>query len=362
MAWITYLRPALAIGITALLATPSWAQAPVAPPSSEPQILRSLPKLPQEPQSLLEPAPPPAPLQPTLPGPYFELDPRLDREDWAQPGWFADLDLNILKPHFKNRLNGTVQIDGNPPDSVHVAGADLEWTLSPRFEVGYRLPSGFGAFGFSYRFLITEGSAIGLVPDGLAAFKSRLDMHVIDLDYISREFSVWPDGELWKMQFRIGQRWASIYYDAESLEPFGEAAAGSGIFSVRNTDRYVGTGPHAGVELVRRLEHYGLSLFGRFDGWISLGRIRQGFFESSTTLGPNGVPLGGVNQVSSSQAVPAVNFQAGISYRPPAYPKIELFLGYQFEYWWNVGRLSLTTNSRGELSDQGVAMRIGFNY
>jgi len=299
MSRTTCFRLALVMLSGAIAAATSHAQAPDAAASSEPQILRSLPKLPLEPQSLLEPAPPPAPPPPPLPGPYFELDPRLDRPDWAQPGWFADLDLSVLKPHFKNRINGTAQIDDNPPDSVHVGGADLEWTLSPRFEVGYRLPSGFGAFGLSYRFLTTDGSRIGLGPDGPAVFNSRLDVHIIDLDYISREFSVWPLGELWKMQFRIGQRWASIYYDASSLEPFDEAAAGSGIFSARNTNRYVGTGPHGGVELVRRLERLGFSVFGRIDGWISLGRIRQGFFESSTTLGPNGLPLGGVNRLKS---------------------------------------------------------------
>jgi hypothetical protein len=300
--------------------------------------------------------------QPALPGPFFEQDPRLDPPDWAQPGWFADVDLSAMVPHFKNRLNGSLRLDDMPPASVHVPGADLDWTVSPRFEFGYRLPSGFGALGLSYRFLITEGSAIGPGPDGPTAFKSRLDVHVIDLDYISREFSVWPNGDLWKMQWRFGLRWASIYYDANSTESFDEAAAGSGIFSARATDRFVGIGPHLGVELARRLDERGLSLVGWIDGWISLGRIRQGFFEESTMLGPGGLPSGAISQVSSSQAVPALNVQAGLGYQPPEYPNVELFVGYQYEYWWNVGRLSITTNSRGELSDQGITFRVGFNY
>jgi hypothetical protein len=301
-----------------------------------------------------------------LPGPYFEEDPRLDPPDWPQPGWFADVDLSAMGAHFKNRLNGTVQIDNLPPNNVHVPGADLDWSFSPRFEVGYRLPSGFGAFGLSYRFLATQGTAIGPGPDGPADFKSRLDVHIIDLDYISREFSVWPNPELWKMQWRVGLRWASIYYDANSVEPFEEAADKSGIFTARSTDRFVGFGPHAGVELARQLESTGLSLVGRIDGWISLGRIRQGFFEESTILGPGGLPVGGETHVSSSQAVPAVNAQVGLSYRPPTYPNLEFFLGYQYEYWWNVGRFSLNTStppfSRGELSDQGITFRAAFNY
>ena len=348
----------LALASAIFAAPESRAQAP----ASEPQILQSLPHLPDQPRSLLEAPPPPMPPPPPLPGPYFEYDPRLDRPEWPQPGWFTDVDLSAMGPHFKNRLHGTVQIDDRPPETVHVPGADLNWTASPRFEVGYRLPSGFGGIGLSYRFLITDGATTGLGPDGPAASKSRLDVHIIDLDYISREFSVWPNGDLWKMQFRFGLRWASIYYDANLTEPFDKAAAGSGIFSARNTDRFVGFGPHAGVELARRLEQYGLSVVGRIDGWISLGRIRQGFFEESTTLGADGLPLGGITQVSSSQAVPALNVQAGVAYQPAAYPNLECFLGYQYEYWWNVGRLSITLNSRGELSDQGITLRAAFNY
>jgi len=344
---------ALALLTGALAAPQGRAQAP----ASEPQILHALPQLPEEPHSLLAAPQPPGPPPPPLPGPYFEQDPRLDRPEWPQPGWFADLEISPMGPHFKNRLNGTVQIDGGPVDMVHVAGADMDWTVSPRFEVGYRLPSGFGAIGLSYRFLATDGTSTGLGPDGPAAFKSRLDLHIIDLDYISREFSVWPEADLWKMQWRFGLRWASIYYDANMMEPFDEAAAGSGIFSTRNTNRFVGFGPHFGVELARQLGPPGISVVGRIDGWISLGRIRQGFFEESATLG-----LGGVNQVSSSQAVPALNLQVGLAYQPPACQNLEFFIGYQYEYWWNVGRLSITTDSRGELSDQGVTLRVGFNY
>ena len=40
---------------------------------------------------------------------------------------------------------------------------------------------------------------------------------------------------------------------------------------------------------------------------------------------------------------------------------MHFFLGYQFEYWWNVGRLS-TSFARGELEDQGVVLRAEFNF
>ena len=45
--------------------------------------------------------------------------------------------------------------------------AQLDWTVSPRFELGYRLPSGFGELDVAFRFLMTQGS--GSTPAGSAA-------------------------------------------------------------------------------------------------------------------------------------------------------------------------------------------------
>jgi hypothetical protein len=318
--------------------------------------LRALPQVPDQPNSLLEPAPAAPPYQPSEPGPNFEPDPLLDPHEGPQPGWFADVDLSALAAHFKNRIVGDVQVGSSPPSTLHVPGADLDWSFAPRFEVGYRLASGFGAFALSYRYLATQRVEMGPGPDGVATLKSRLDVNVVDMDYLSRELSLWPH---WEMQWRFGLRLANLYYDANSEEPLAEALAGSGIVTERNTDRFVGFGTHWALELERHLPQPGLSLVGKIDGWISLGRIRQGFFEEIAT--PAGGLLAGQNHVSSSQAVPALDTQVGLSYRPPAYPNLDVFVGYQYEYWWNVGRFSLS-NSRGELRDQGITLRASFNY
>jgi hypothetical protein len=105
-----------------------------------------------------------------------------------------------------------------------------------------------------------------------------------------------------------------------------------------------------------------LALVGRVDGWISLGRIRQGFFEVATTPGPVGLPLVSETRLSSSQAVPSLNIQLGLGWQPPGWCNTHFFLGYGYEYWWNVGRESNTLDSRGELSDQGVLLRAEFNF
>jgi hypothetical protein len=278
----------------------------------------------------------------------------LNPPELPQPGWFANVEAEILKPHLKNKTTNTVQIGAHNPDTVALPSAALDWTVSPRFEVGYELASGCGEISLAYRFLTTQGNGSVVGADALAALKSRLDLNIIDLDYASREFSLWPHCD---MKWRFGGRYAYLYLDSRADEPFAAAAAGSGVFEQRSSNSFVGFGPHTGVELAQRFEGTGLSLFGSIDGWISLGRIRQGFFETSTTAG-----LTGETRVSSSQAVPSLNGQAGLKWQPPNYQNARFFLGYQYEYWWDVGRFSSTPNSRGELWDQGVLLRAEFNY
>jgi Legionella pneumophila major outer membrane protein precursor len=55
------------------------------------------------------------------------------------------------------------------------------------------------------------------------------------------------------------------------------AAGGSGIFEHRITNNYWGLGPHAGLDLERRIgDNSGLTIVGRLDGAILLGEIEQG--------------------------------------------------------------------------------------
>jgi hypothetical protein len=164
------------------------------------------------------------------------------------------------------------------------------------------------------------------------------------------------------MTWWFGLRWADVYFDSRADEPFAAAAAGSGIFETRTTNSYVGFGPHAGLGLERHMGERGLTLVGRVDGWISLGRIRQGFFETSTTPGPNGLPVATETRVSSSQAVPSINVQLGLGWQPPGWCHTYVFAGYVYEYWWNVGRESSIPDSRGEVSDQGILFRAEFNF
>src|SRR5271166_3746979 len=72
----------------------------------EPEFLRSLPRPPDQPRSLLQPAPPVGP-PPNLER-YFILDPVLDPPQWPKTGWFTDVQIDIIHPHvFGNQWKAT---------------------------------------------------------------------------------------------------------------------------------------------------------------------------------------------------------------------------------------------------------------
>ncbi|HZY90369.1 MAG TPA: Lpg1974 family pore-forming outer membrane protein [Gemmataceae bacterium] len=327
-------------------------------PAAGPDFLLTLPRPPDQPRSLLAPPPPPGPPPPDLERPYFQEDPLLDPPELGLIGWFGRVDVGILKPHLVNQLSQPVTFPDGTSTTVGVAPSRLDWTVSPRFEVGYRLPSGFGGVSVAYRFMTAQGSESVLGGDGPATLTSRLNVNVGDLDWVSNEFTPW---RLWDMRVRFGLRYVNTYFDSRADEPFDEAAAGGGIFQQRTTNSFVGFGPHAGVDLRRRLEYQGLSVFGQLDLSESWGRVRQNYFASSTTPGPDGLPQTGLTSISSSDAVPILTARLGLNYQPPAYPNFQLFAGYQLDYWWNTGRLG-NFGTFGYFFDSGVVFQAAFNY
>jgi Legionella pneumophila major outer membrane protein precursor len=347
---------------------PETAPAPKTVQAVESDVLPGLPQPPDAPTSLFAPPTGPACTPVPIPGPCCELDPRLDPPQLPPPGWFTDLDLGIVDPHVKNKLLNTVTIVPGTADFVHVPSAQLDWTVAPRFELGYRLPSGFGEFVLGYRFLASDGTETVFGADGPQTLKSRLDINEWDLDYASREWSLWPHCD---MKWRFGLRLDSVYFDSNSAEPFAAAAAGSGlfpgqtnVFGAATSNRFVGFGPHWGLELDQRFDEYGLALYAKADGWISLGRVRQSFTEDSTIV-VAGVPLIGMTTTDTVQAVVSLLVEAGVRWQPPIWHYTYFYAGYTYEYFWNVGRNSDTFQpfpSRGELDDQGIVLRVELNF
>ena len=309
---------------------------PPIPPTAQPPVL---PPGPMPPQPPLSPTVPPAPstgfpdLLPAGAGPYGPL--------FDRPMFFFGLDLDILKPVFLDNLHQTVTLPDGTSNNLHVARADLPWTVSPEFQFGYKLPDNAGEFLLAYRFLVADSSNSLSSDIGDFGVRTRLDMNIIDFDYNSGWLSPAPR---WAWKWTVGARIASIFYETE-------VGNDSLYESARNN--FFGAGGHAGLQLERQftvLPQFGF--FGKIDGSVLIGKIDQHFNE--TIFDASGNLEGTILEQRKTQSVEELNFQVGISYRPWNDETLRFELGYEYEHWFSLGNID---DSSAALTTQGVFLR-----
>jgi hypothetical protein len=341
------------------LGTPGPAPSPPANPTA-PGAVPSLPApvyVPGNPGPL--PPPPPGGLVAPPPGGYFQDrngpllrgDPLLDRPLSPPPGWFSNLEINLLGPHVSNQLSSPVAI-GGIVDTVALPGAPLDWVGSPRIEVGYRMPQGCGEFLVGYQSLVSSGKAIALDFEGAGNdgfLKSRLNMNVVDFLYGSREYSLAPG---WDLDWRIGARLATVYYDSRAVGVFLEQSESS---------NFIGAGPIAGVEVGRHfVDCPAVAVFGRLQGALLVGNVHQAFAESVDFTSLGGSVFGGATDHNSTQVVPVLEFQLGVSYTPPWEGRWARFaFGYEFQQYWGIGQAA---GSHADLQTNGVFFRAELGF
>jgi hypothetical protein len=263
------------------------------------------------------------------------------------PGWFGAAGLDIVDPHLLSKLNGTVGV-GGATDTVFVPAANLNWTVSPRFEAGYRFgPLGAEILG-AYRFVVGTGSGTLVnpnVPGDVRALRSRLSLNVFDLDYGQHEVTLAPLGDL---RWRVGARSNFLYFDSAAVGAAQQQRAG---------EYFGGAGPHVGLDLWRTIQYPGFALFARLDSAVTFGRQTQTFVE---TLGPPGAPLaGGASRDSFTQSILSLGGQFGVCWTPPTHPGMKLSTGYTFDRFWQLADIN---NARSEVWLQGLFLRAEWNY
>jgi hypothetical protein len=329
----------------------------------------------------------PAPFVLPPPPDYTAIDngwigsPLLDRPEAAPPGVFFNVESSVVWPHLRNELVGGMvtlaQTSGAPVntavglppgagmpitgDIISFRGNPLNATVTPRFELGYRFPDGFGELKLSYRFLESSGSDTLIVGDlGPASQKGRLDLNFVDLDFGTRQVSLGP---LWEMRTAVGLRFATAYFNSHVtfLNPvtIQEAPFGTAPFTRLSQSEAVGNwylGAHAVLEVGRKLWLPELTLFGRLEGSGMYGRVRQTFKETF-------VEAPGFTEISVTSGVgtPMLATQVGFSYDVPNWNHCRFMIGYQFEMWWQFGRGN-NDLSFGTLDDQGLFLRAEFNF
>jgi hypothetical protein len=363
----------LLLGVAALARGQTRPPGPDVSPSAEPA---PPPRLlgPPEPEPAAPPTPYPWPVADHhgfRPGPYFEADPLVDDQRPygcpPQPGWFADVEVGGVIPHVKDFLIDTVQLVplatppaalrnslGKPPTAVvQVPHVPLGWTATPHVEFGYRLPEAWGELLVGYRFLGSESSASAA---GVGAPHGLLQVHVIDLEYASRQIDLpWHWDVRWKAGVRMGQNLFENQFDVPAVP------GANGVTQLQDHNRFVGIGPIAGLELTSPChpELPGLRLYGRFEASSLVGRVAQNSGLFTTTAG--GFPIGGTKSEEGSVAVPILGGELGLSWQPPGWDGVLFSLGYGLEHWWSIGRIR-TGPSSAEMGVQGVFFRTQINF
>jgi hypothetical protein len=260
---------------------------------------------------------------------------------------FFTAEISVLQPALKNRIGNDTPLPVG--GLIRVPSVSLDTTVSPMFEVGYRLPDSCGQFSVGYRFFASEGNGSRDVNGVTVPIRTRADLNVIDLDYGTAPFEVAP---LWDLSWRLGARIADVFFDSRAGTPGAQQQASNDFF---------GGGAHGRLDVERRIVPIpGLALFGRLDGAVVIGQIQQRFSAQATQ--PDGTLVSSSLTAHRAQAVPMLGVELGLSYVPPICRNLKFTTGYQFEQIWYLGQLGENADgsqpsSRGELWTHGWFLR-----
>ena len=129
----------------------------------------------------------------------------------------------------------------------------------------------------AYRNLATSGGGVTPGTNGPVDLGTYFRLNMFDLDYNSRELSLWPQ---WDMKWSVGLRNLFINWAAQGTQPFTQAPAG-GVFQARQFNNTYGIGPHWALQLDRFLGDSGWSLMTRFDVAGTFAYISEGWLAKS---------------------------------------------------------------------------------
>jgi hypothetical protein len=293
-------------------------------------------------------------------------DPLLDRPNAAQPGPFANVETSVEWLHLRNQLGGPVlnPFTGNA-DVVKFPGNRLDAAISPRVELGYRLPDGWGALSVGYRYLGSRGhDEVTTGPEdefqGTADQVGRLDYSILDFEYSSREFSLGP---VCNMRWGVGARMMFLFFDSRIrfLDPGADPGS---VLTQSESSFTTAWGGFAFLDLERQIGDSGLAVFGRVEFTDFFARSRQNYAE--TVAGNPGGPSQLLQTtVSGSVGVSVARGVAGLSYTVPRWNYSRFMIGYEYETFFQIGRLtpiSGIVDTRGQLDAQGLFLRGEVNF
>jgi hypothetical protein len=298
--------------------------------------------------------PPPVSDTPGLPAVPPAWEPSLEWSPY-KPGLlvesdcFVNADIAVVFPHLSSLLTAPVQLGENGPTRLVVLrNTGLNTTVSPLIQLGgFRFGPGYGELAISYRLLTTDGNDYSLGAGDTSAFhaRSRLNFQTFSFDYLRNDC---PISDVLLLSWDIGARLQVVFFDTQVQ------ATGS-YQQARNN--FFGAGPHAGLGLMQMLPN-GFGVYGRFDAALIAGyNTAQNFV--LTTNDPASGGLSGTAHQEQTELGPSFALQAGLAWTPHWLLTSRLRTGYQFEQWYNLGRVGA---ARGDLNAHGLflSLEVGF--
>src|SRR5262249_28779423 len=178
--------------------------------------------------------------------------------------------------------------------------------------------------------------------------------------YGSREFCLDP---LFNLRWGVGGRMMFLFFDSRGVFVNPGPDPGS-VLSQSETNYVRCYGFWAYLDLERQIGHSGLSAFLRLEGTDLFGRVHQNYAETvagSPGQGPQTFGAGFRGSVSPSILREII----GVSYTVPRWNYSRILFGYQYEQFFQIGRLSPTSgvpDTRGSLDAHGLFLRAEFNF
>jgi hypothetical protein len=340
----------LALVVLAAIGLPAWAQYPppvgLGPPQFGAEALPALPPVPTIPPAPDQPVPPPA-FANGVPVPaWLESKPK---PAWTSMGpdgsiW-VDGSVGIVYPAVGQKLQGEVTL-GALPVNVIVPQAKLNWAGMPGITLGYHIPENGGSFLFRYQLLASQGTDPFVVNGVNTSVTSRLNTNIIDLGYMTNNLVQAPRYDL---RAGFGARYNGVYFDS--------VAGGSDGFFRKIANFYSGAGPTARVDLMRQVAIIpGLSMSGSLEAGVLIGNMDQTFAAGQTIAG---TLFNGQSEMNRSVTTYDLKVNAGLAYRPPSAEFFQVFAGYTFEQFFNIGSIS---PSSANLIYQGALLSFRFDY
>ncbi|MBS0263517.1 MAG: hypothetical protein JSS02_16370 [Planctomycetes bacterium] len=276
-------------------------------------------------------------------------------------GWFAAVDLNVVRPQISSQVNNSVLGPGDPyngtftnstqlPFGTGGSASDegsLDWTVMPKISLGYRFENGMGELITSYRGFYSQAGGTIQNFDALGAgrFKTTTQAHVLDVVYGVTDR---VDGLPWF--FPVIRRWGLGLRAATWI--FDTTANGQQTLSEQAGSVFEGGGPVLQYDWTWLTRNESLTFNGGFDV-AGLGGFHYLRF-SETALLPGSVNVARGRTDGTGTGIAILTVWGGLAWVPDwGEQNLRFTAGYRWERWWDM----TDTGGQNELTLQGPFVR-----